>query len=230
MLSWGMKGARIIPQTRLTTQTLKRLPVYLHYLKTLPAEQAPTISATSLAKALALNDVQVRKDLGIVSGNGRPKVGYDTSVLIADLERALGWKDNDDAVLVGAGKLGRALMSYEGFGGYGLNIVAGFDSDPGVWDTQTKEKQVFPMEKLEDLCRRMGIRIGIITVPAFCAQNVCDRLADCGVKAIWNFTPTHLHVPDGILVHSENMAASLALLTNHLKQADDAAAPIPGNL
>lgn len=208
-----------VTNSRLTIQMLRRLPKYLQYLKSLPSEQNITISATTIARAMDLNDVQVRKDLASISNNGKPKVGYEREVLINDLQNALGWSNNDDAVLVGTGKLGKTLMDYEGLKNYGLNIVAGFDNDPTVWERSTN-RSIFPMEKMEDLVSRMGIRIGIITVPASCAQDVCDKLVNCGVKAIWNFSPTHLNVPDGVLVHSENLASSIALLMNHMNQVD----------
>ncbi len=195
-------------------QTLKRLPVYLNYLKSLPKDSLGNISATMIANALDQNDVQVRKDLSLVCTSGKPKIGYATDELIRALEQFLGYGDADNAILVGAGKLGRALLEYSGFEEYGLNIIAGFDIDEAA---VSATKKILPISKLKDICQRMHVRIGIITVPASCAQQVCDILVDSGILAIWNFAPTHLSVPDGVLVHNENMASSLALLSNHLK-------------
>ena len=121
------------------------------------------------------------------------------------------------SVLVGVGSLGRALLGYGGFAECGLNIVAAFDANPALAGKTVSGKRVFPMEKLRDMCSRMGVHIGIITVPAGAAQGVCDALVSAGVLAIWNFAPVHLQVPADILVQSENMAASLALLSNHLR-------------
>ena len=101
-----------------STQTLQRLPLYLNYLRSLPDDTPENISATAIADALRLGDVQVRKDLASVSSGGRPKVGYVTRDLTADLERFLGYHDVDTAVLVGAGNLGRSLLSYGGHGGH----------------------------------------------------------------------------------------------------------------
>ena len=197
-------------------QTLSRMPVYLNYLRTLP-EPGAYISAKAIADALSLGEIQVRKDLSAASDGGKPKLGYAVSGLIRDIEKFLGCGDVNDAVLVGAGRLGRALMGYSGFERYGMNIVAAFDDDPGAVGMDASGKQVFPMEKLSDLCRRMNVRIGIITVPADSAQAVCDRLVESGVLAVWNFAPTHLNAPEHILIRSENMAASLAVLSKHLK-------------
>ncbi len=199
-------------------QTLRRLPGYLNYLKSCSPDNSPYISATTVANALHLNQVVVRKDLGAVSGSGRPKVGYVREELVRELESFLGYDNTEDAVLVGAGKIGKALLSYEGFQQYGLNIVAAFDTDPGTVNTEEGGKQIFPIEKLPDLCRRLGIRMGIITVPGSSAQSVCSLLIESGVLAIWNFAGVHLDVPEGILVQNEDMAVSLAILSNHLKE------------
>lgn len=199
-------------------QTLQRLPVYLSYLKSRPADGPKNISATMIAEALRLNHVVVRKDLGAVSGSGKPKVGYVREDLIRELESFLGYDNTEDAVLVGAGKLGKALLSYEGFRQYGLNIVAAFDTDPLTVNTEVGGKKILPMEKMPGLCRRMGIRIGIITVPGSSAQAVCSLLIGSGVLAVWNFAGVHLDVPEGILVQNEDMAVSLAILSNHLKE------------
>ncbi len=202
----------------ISKQALQRLPVYLNYLKSLPDNDPVNISATAISEALHLHDVQVRKDLAIVSTGGRPKIGYVTKDLIADLQRYLGYDNAENAVVVGAGNLGRALLSYEGFGAYGLNIVAAFDIDEALAGQTVRGKEIFLVAKLEDLCERLKIRIGIITVPAVAAQQMCDRLIRGGVLAIWNFAPVHLNVPEGVLVQNENMAASLALLSKHLSE------------
>lgn len=200
--------------------TLKRLPRYLSYLRSLGPDAPEYISATGIADALGLGQVQVRKDLAQVSSSGRPKVGYVTQQLMAEIEDFLGYNNAHDAVLVGAGRLGRALMGYDGFRSYGLNILAAFDSDPDVAGTSQSGKPVFAMDRLGDICRRLGVNIGIITVPASQAQQVCDALVKAGIKAIWNFAPIHLYVPEGVLVQTENMAASLAVLSKHLAEAE----------
>lgn len=200
----------------ISKSVLKRLPVYLSYLKALPEDAPDRISATTIAAALNMGEVQVRKDLAMVSDSGRPKVGYPRSSLTTDIEQFLGYDNTNNAVLIGAGKLGRALLGYTGFSEYGLNIVAAFDADPAQAGTDPSGRPVLPVEELAALCARRNILIGIITVPAPHAQEVCDRLIANGIKAIWNFAPAHLDVPEGILVHNENMAASLAILSKHL--------------
>lgn len=200
----------------ISKSVLKRLPGYLAYLKSLPEGTATYISATALANALGMGEVQVRKDLAMVSDGGRPKIGYLRERLMEDISQFLGYDNTTDAILIGAGKLGQALMGYKGFQDYGLNILAAFDEDPGKENPGAKHP-VYHMSKLESYCRTQKVLMGIITVPGEYAQQVCDKLIASGIKAIWNFAPAHLDVPAGILVQHENMATSLAVLSMHLQ-------------
>ena len=199
---------------KVSKAVLKRLPGYLAYLKSLPDSAPANISATALASALDMGEVQVRKDLAIVSDGGRPKVGYQREALIDDIEQFLGYDNTTDAVLIG--KLGLALMAYSGFEAYGLNIQAAFDIAPSMDKTEDGQP-IYHISKLEHYCRVHKVLMGIITVPAGSAQEVADMLIAGGVKAIWNFAPTHLDVPANILVQNENMATSLAVLSVHLR-------------
>ena len=203
-------------QKIISKSVLKRLPGYLAYLKSMPETAPAHISATALANALGMGEVQVRKDLALVSDGGRPKIGYLREHLIEDISQFLGYDNTTDAILVGAGKLGQALLGYSGFEEYGLNILAAFDIKPTVSITE-EGKPIFPMEKIENFCRTNKVLMGIITVPAPHAQSVCDMLIHCGIKAIWNFAATHLDVPQGILVQNQNMATNLAVLSMHLQ-------------
>lgn len=205
-------------EKEISKATLKRLPTYLSYLKSMPADAPANISATALAAGLKMGEVQVRKDLALVSSGGRPKIGYNRERLISDIEDFLGYGDTNDAVLIGAGKLGRALLGYSGFAEYGLNIVAAFDSNDAIIGTTKSGKPIMHLSRLAETCRRFKVKIGIITVPAEYAQAVCDLLIENGIMAIWNFAPKHLSVPENILVQNENMAASLALLSKHLNE------------
>ncbi|MEA4964924.1 MAG: redox-sensing transcriptional repressor Rex [Oscillospiraceae bacterium] len=202
-------------QKEISKSVLKRLPVYLAYLKS-QANGPVNISATSLATALSLGEVQVRKDLALVSDGGRPKIGYNKGSLIEDIEQFLGYDNTNEAVLIGAGGLGGALMGYTGFAEYGLNIVAAFDENPALQGKKKSGKPIYPVSGLKQFCQENKILMGIITVPADRAQSVCDLLIDSGILAIWNFAPAHLDVPKNILVQNENMATSLAVLSKHL--------------
>ena len=200
---------------KVSKKMLKRLPLYLDYLRSLP-EEVQNVSATTIARGLELGDVQVRKDLALISEAGRQKVGRSRKVLIQDIETHLDLATKTGAVIVGAGKLGRALLEYGGFGEYGMTILAGFDTNadgryPGPG------KPVCPMDRLKSFCQTYSVSIGIITVPAECAQDVCDRLVACGIKAIWNFAPVQLTVPEDVLVQNENLALSMTALRIQLR-------------
>ena len=195
--------------------TLGRLPQYLEYLRSLP-EKRRTISATAIAKALSLGDVQVRKDLASVCGAGKPKIGSETDKLITDIESHLGYERLTNAVLIGAGKLGRALLDYDGFENFGVKIIAGFDCNETVLTKGTKD--ILPIRDIEVYCREHDVKLGIITVGGGSAQDVCDKLVESGIKAIWNFAPVTLKVPNGVLLKQENLALSLAYLNNQISK------------
>ena len=205
-------------RSNVTKATLGRLPQYLQFLNGLPPGQYDHISATTIAKMLSLGEVQVRKDLAAVSGLGKPKVGYRTSELITDLEDALGCKKLTPAILVGAGKLGRALLDYNGFEEYGVQITAAFDCHEQVLRMNKTSKEILPISSLKKYCTENGIRIGIITVGSGSAQDVCDQMLEAGITAIWNFAPCQLKVPDNVLVKQENLALSLAHLNSQISK------------
>lgn len=194
---------------------LQRLPVYLNHLRSLP-DHSTNVSATAIANALGLGAVQVRKDLAKVSHTGRRRTGRCREQLILDIENFLDFATTTGTILVGAGKLGQALLDYGGFEESGLNIMAGFDLRPAAKMSEGG-KPIYPMSRLDSFCKCYDVRIGIIAVPAENAQEVCDSLVACGIKAIWNFAPTHLSVPEQVVVQNENLAISLTELCIQLK-------------
>ena len=208
---------KMVQHKEVSKSVLKRLPGYLAYLKNMPDDAPIHISATALANALGMGEVQVRKDLALVSDGGRPKIGYLRESLIEDIEQFLGYDNTTDAVLVGAGRLGCALLGYEGFDEYGLNILAAFDRSPPESGLDESGKPILPMSKIQSFCKSRKVLMGIITVPAAQAQAVADLLIECGIKAIWNFAPVHLDAPPHILIQNQNMATSLAVLSMHLQ-------------
>ena len=195
--------------------TLGRLPSYLEFLRNLPPDKVPYISATAIAKHLGFGEVQVRKDLAAVSGAGKPKLGYVTAELVEKLENCLGCNRLTSAVLVGAGRLGRALLQYDEFEKYGVKISAAFDSNERAISLGTKT-EILPMNQFEYFCKTQNIKLGIITVGEGSAQAVCDQMVKSGITAIWNFAPCKLNVPASILLQNENLALSLAHLNNQL--------------
>ena len=197
--------------------TLGRIPVYIQYLKEVSEDGISTISATKIARGLSLGEVQVRKDLALISGHGKPKIGYEKIKLMQDLESHLGYENSTNAVLIGAGKLGRALLDFGGFEEFGVRIIAGFDCNDTALSI-SKTKSVLPIKDIEKYCTDNNVKIGIITVGQGSAQEVADRLVAAGIRAIWNFAPCQLTVPDGIILKQENLALSLAHLNSLLKR------------
>ena len=193
---------------------LGRIPVYLRFLESLPQE-TETVSATVIAKELGFGEVQVRKDLGAICGSGKPRIGYTVSDLKASLECLINSR-NGKTVIVGAGKLGRALLDYGGFSDYGLDILAAFDTE--VSQNNASGKPILPIDGLHDFCKENDVSIGVIAVPATAAQEVCDKLCQSGIKAIMSFAPCKLTAPEGVAIQYENMALSLAHLKTQIEQ------------
>lgn len=190
--------------------TITRMPAYLRYLRDLEASGVEYISSAVIAKDMAVSSVLVRKDLALVSSvPGKPRRGFEVRGLILDLEKFLGYDSVSEAVLAGAGALGKAFLGYEGFHHYGLNILAAFDILP---IEHVHGKAVYPMAELIPFIRSHRIELGIITVPKSAAQSVCDAMVEGGIKGIWNFAPCQLSVPEHVVVKNVDLAASLALL------------------
>lgn len=192
--------------------SLQRLPVYLNYLKSLTSDGF--ISSGAIARALGMGEVLVRKDLAFTSAQGRTRVGYVRTELIAALEDYLGCNDKKEAVIFGAGELGRALLSYGGFSNYGIEIVAAFDNDNAKVGTYVGGKPVFDVESAPQKLVELSPRLAVLCVPASVAQTVADMLVECGVKKILNFAPVLLRVNGGVIVRNIDVAANLAILSS----------------
>ncbi len=198
--------------------TISRLPVYLRFLRDKLKAGDENVSSTVIAEGLQLNPVQVRKDLALVSSAaGKPKLGFRVKELIEDVENFLGLHSTRDAILVGAGQLGRTLLCYEGFKNYGLNIIAAFDVSPAVVGRDVGGVKVLGYERMASLVRKSGVKMGIVTVPKEAAQRVADDMAASGIRAIWSFAPRHLTLPQDVVVKYEDLAASLAVLGKKLE-------------
>lgn len=195
----------------LSKATIGRLPGYLEHLDSLPP-RTEYISATAIARALGLGEVQVRKDLSAVCGRGKPRVGYHVADLAAALRSALGESSGCEAVIVGAGKLGSALLGFGGFEDYGISVRRAFDTDPA-----RLSDAVLPLDELRPYCTLHQVEIGVIATPPAAAQQAAELLVHSGVQAIWCFSSTRLHLPPGVTVQYENLAPSLAHLHQKVK-------------
>jgi redox-sensing transcriptional repressor len=198
--------------------TLRRLPKYIHLLKKLKKENVKYVSSNTIADELGLDSIQVRKDLSLTGIVGKPKLGFDLDELTQSLLHTLNWDNIKDAFLVGLGRLGSAILGYQTFRAYGLNIIAAFDNDPEKIGKTINGVEVLPVEKLPDMIRRMHINIGVITVPADDAQEIVDKMAEGGILAIWNFAPVHLKAPKEIIIENAQLSQSLGVLTHKLAE------------
>ena len=195
---------------------LQRLPFYLSYLKNKYNEGVEYISSPQIAAGLGLSEEQVRKDLALISRScGKPKMGRSVETLILDLEEYLGYRNTNKAIIVGAGHLGCALLAYQGFAKYGLDIVAAFDNREDLPES-ISGVPIYPLEQMSEVVTKLNVSIGIITVPAGAAQSAADGLIAAGVKGIWNFTPICLHTPERVKVRHEDLASSLAVLSHSI--------------
>jgi len=198
--------------------SLRRLAAYHKVLQEMHLGGASTVSSTAIARALQLDPSQVRKDIEATGITGKPKVGYPSAVLIRWIEDFLGWSNTKQAVLAGAGSLGSALLGYEKFRQLGMDIVAVFDTDPQKVGRTIHGKQVFFPDRLPSFARASHIHLGVITTPAASAQATAELMVAGGVRAIWNFAPVHLRVPDFMVVRNEDLYESIASLSFKLEK------------
>jgi redox-sensing transcriptional repressor len=183
----------------------------LHIIRSL-RQEGPFISGTVIAQELNLEPIQVRKDLSITGIIGKPKRGYPVDDLISAIERFLGWNAPRDAVLVGTGNLGTALMGYQDFQFHGLHLMAAFDKNPKKIGTSIHGVPVLPADTMDIQIRNFGVKLAILTVPSPFAQEITDILVGAGVEGIWNFTNLKLKVPDHVAVQKEDLSSGYAML------------------
>jgi redox-sensing transcriptional repressor len=203
-------------QEKISEAVIRRLPIYLRYLNELSLSDVQTVSSQDLGDKLNLNPAQIRKDLASFGEFGRKGVGYNVAYLIEKIRQILKLDKTLGVVLVGTGNLGRALCNYNMYTKDNMKIVAVFDADVSKTGTQINHLTVQPMADLKETVNRLGITIGIITVPAVEAQNVADRFAAAGIKGILNFAPAVLKVPKGVRIHYADFTAELLSLAYYM--------------
>lgn len=196
--------------------TIRRMPSYLNLLKELKMLEVINVSAPQIAQRLNLDSTQVVKDMAFAGASGRPRVGYVVEDLLENLRNFLGYNRQREAFLVGAGFLGSALIQYEGFVEHSMKIVAAFDIDGEKVGRELNGVSIFHVDKYRDLADRLHIPIGIITTPAVVAQEIADMMVGWGIKAIWNFAPVALKVPQHVILQDTHIYANLAVILNKL--------------
>lgn len=209
---------------KISEAVVRRLPVYLRYLNELHKREVTTVSSQELGQKLDLNPAQIRKDLAYFGDFGRKGIGYDVSYLIEKIRQILKLDQRINVALVGAGNLGHALSNYNAFLKDNMKIIAVFDAHPAKIGTSINNLTVQPMEELERTVRDNAIRIGIITVPDFEAQNVANQLISAGIEAILNFAPIILKAPAHIRIHTADFTTDLQSLAYYLDNGKEESA------
>ncbi|WP_037571217.1 redox-sensing transcriptional repressor Rex [Spirochaeta cellobiosiphila] len=196
-----------------SSPTIRRLPSYLHVVRLMAKEDIEVVSGTVIARELGLEPIQVRKDLSVTGIVGKPRVGYVVLELIDALENFLRWNIVHDAILIGPGNLGSALLGYKAFPKNGLNFVGAFDTNTDKIGKIINGVQVYSMDKLEEEVSGKDIKIAVLTVPNRYAQEAAERLVSLGITALWNFTNVRLRVPENVTVRREDLSSGYAVLS-----------------
>lgn len=196
--------------------TLRRLPWYLSNIKLMKERGEQYVSSTQISKEINIDSSQIAKDLSYVKVSGRTRVGYEIDTLIEVLEDFLGFTNIHKAFLFGVGSLGGALLRDSGLTHFGLEIVAAFDVNPKLVGTAINGIPIFHSNEFSAKMREYDVNIGVLTVPINIAQKVTDQMINGGIKAVWNFTPFRIRVPEHIVVQNTSLYAHLAVMFNRL--------------
>lgn len=199
-------------EKKIPKSVIERIPLYLTYLKKIESQNVKLVSSKSIAEELELGEIQVRKDLNLISGNGKPKLGHNTIELINDIEQLIFKNKQINVVIIGAGKIGEALAKYQGFEQNGFKVVAIFDNDINKIGKPIGNLRVSKIDDLNTWFSTCQADIGIITVPSNHAQEICDRLLECKIKGILNFTNQKLNTKNLAYVHNVDITSFLTML------------------
>lgn len=201
--------------------TLRRLPWYLAYVSLLRSRNIEYVSSTSIAKDINVDASQIAKDLSVLGIKGKTRIGYEVKALESALREFLGFSCSHNAVMIGVGSLGSALIADTGLERFGLNIVAGFDINPDVVGTTIKNVPIFHIDELPSRVAAYRAGIAIVAVPVEVAQQTADRAVDAGVRALWNFTPFRILARPGIVIQNTSIYAHLAVMYNRLSSQSE---------
>ncbi|HTY05195.1 MAG TPA: redox-sensing transcriptional repressor Rex [Gemmatimonadales bacterium] len=201
---------------KISDSTVRRLSLYLRFLEQFQTQGRPTVSSEELARRGGATSAQVRKDLSFFGSFGKRGMGYEVPELVSRLREILGLQRVYRVVLVGAGKIGGALVHYEGFRRRGFEVSAIYDRDPKKIGSRSNGLVVRDVKQLEADLKKEPTDIAIVVTPAEAAQDVADRLVRAGVKALLNFAPVQLKVPRDVEVKTVNMAQELEALSYSL--------------
>ena len=208
-------------RTILPEPTIRRLPWYLSYVRMLDNLHVEYVSSTQISHELNVQSSQIAKDLSFLNIRGKTRIGYEVSSQLKELEDFLGFNRHHDAVVIGTGSLGTALMQDRGLENYGLNIVAGFDVRPDVVGKEIGGLPVYENSELMAWQRTHGVSIAILTVPVENAQETADLAIASGMTALWNFTPYRIKAPADVVIANTSIYAHLAIIYNRMHNSGD---------
>ena len=192
---------------------IRRLPAYNRHLRELEQEGVQQISSQELGERMGLTPSQIRQDINSFGGFGRQGYGYDVHELREHIRHTMGLDQEHRMVIIGAGRMGRAVANYAGFPRQGFSTVALFDLEPEKCQDRTNELPVFSVEEMEDRLPALKANIGVLALPAGAAQEMLDRLYACGIRAVWNFAPVDLHYPRDMVVVNVHLSDTLHILS-----------------
>lgn len=202
----------------LPLRIVRHFPLYLNWIRERMAEGMEFVSAAELAAACGFDPVVTRKELAITGVIGTPRKGFPAAALAQAITVCLGWDNSTDAVLVGAGSLGTALLGYDGFREHNLDFVVAFDNCPAKIGRTLHGVPVRDISEMTNLVRRMNLRLAVLTVPKNSAQSCADMLVAGGIRGIWNFSPVQLNVPKDVHVENADLTAGLAALSHAIRE------------
>lgn len=196
--------------------TLRRLSYYLRFLERFQEEGKEIISSKELSGSLGLSDAQVRRDLFILGEFGKRGVGYNVPKLVNFLNLFLGLEKKQKAILVGCGNLGKALLQYKGFKKRSFTITCAFDKDKRIIGTVINGTKIKDIKTIKNEVKKKKTIYGINACPVLSAQEVIDKMVDSGIKAILNFAPVKIYVPEDVIISSVDLTIELEWLSYHV--------------
>lgn len=203
-------------EKEISQAVISRLPRYFRYLGELKDEGVERVSSQELSDIMKVTASQIRQDFNNFGGFGQQGYGYNVEYLYQEIGKILGLNQKHNLIIIGAGNLGQALANYENFERRGFLFMGVFDKNPQLYGKKIRDKEVQPMEQIEDFVKSNNIDIAVLTIPKTEAVKVAELLAGYGIKGIWNFAHVDLNVPEEIQVENVHLSDSLMKLSYNI--------------
>ncbi|MFL0246437.1 redox-sensing transcriptional repressor Rex [Candidatus Clostridium stratigraminis] len=208
-------------KNNISMAVIKRLPKYHRYLQELLENDIDRISSKELSEKIGFTASQIRQDLNCFGDFGQQGYGYNVKDLSNEIRSILGLTKDYNTIIIGAGNIGQAIANYTRFDRLGFSLLGIFDANPKMVGLSIRDVEIKDVDNLPEFLHKNKVDIGIICVPKNSAQKVCDALVKNGVKAIWNFAPTDLEIPEDVVVENVHLSESLLTLSYLLKDRNE---------